>query len=146
MSVSDEKIRRSTRSGIEVFVGAANGKIDISRIQVHGYRAKCVSQIPDNQRTRPMSLFGYSFHVANQSGAVTDLGKSYHSSGWADQFDYRIITFLSLNEFMLWIKMGDSALNDMKIRWEVIAFRYNLISTGTQFQSSRQGLKQINRR
>ena len=68
---------RRTRPAVEIFVAAADGKIDFVAIeeQVHGSRA--VAQIPKHKRAAIMRRFGERSHVMQFTRLVMNMRQDH---------------------------------------------------------------------
>ena len=69
---------RCPRSAIQIFVAAANGKIDIAAFQIDRQRAGRMRQIPDHQRTGILRRAGQRRHVMHATVAVIHMGEHQH--------------------------------------------------------------------
>ena len=86
MAFGNKQQWRATRAAVYVFVSTGDGEIHIAAIDVDGYRACAVAEVPNGNSADGMGVLGNRRHVENIGGLVMNMGDAATS----DVLIYRV--------------------------------------------------------
>ena len=126
-----QKARRA-RPAIHIFIGAADGEIDVEAGKVERQRPGRVRQINQNQRAVRMRLFNNRRHVMRARRSVIHMGDADERRMPVNSAEN--VRWRGKLQNMALVQLADDAFGNVKVAWEVSGVRNHRQPFGVQFK------------
>ena len=140
----DKDICGCPRPAVQVLVTTADRQVDLGAVEIDRHRAGAVREVPQHQRSVPVSRRREVPHVVNRAAGVIDMGE--HDDGDAAVDRGLELRPVDRSHGMVAGEQLDQPLGDIEIRRKVRGFAQDEMALGLQLQRSREQLEQVDRR